>query len=261
VTVSRIPIGVQLYSVRDECAKDLPKTLAAIAKMGYEGVEFAGYYDYAAKDLRAMLDDVGLVCCGTHIGLDTLLGDALKPTVEFNQILGNKFLIVPWIDEAKRANKAACTETGKVFDGVADALAPFGMQTGYHNHHAEFTPVGGETPWDSLFLATKKAVVMQLDTGNGLAGNADLVGILRKFPSRATTLHLKPYSTKLAKAEGFEAGYRPLIGEDDVPWAEVFSLVESAGGTEWYIVEYESDKYPPMQAVDLCLQKLKEMGK
>ncbi|MBM3493397.1 MAG: sugar phosphate isomerase/epimerase, partial [Armatimonadetes bacterium] len=214
-----------------------------------------------AKDLRAMLDDVGLVCCGTHIGLDTLLGDALKATVEFNQVLGNKFLIVPWIDGPKRADKAACVETGKVFDGVADALKPFGMQTGYHNHHAEFTPVDGETPWDSLFSATQKSVVMQLDTGNGLAGNADLVGILRKFPSRATTLHLKPYSTTAAKTGGSEAGYRPLIGEDDVPWSQVFELVEAAGGTEWYIVEYESDAYPSLEAVERCLKVLRDWGK
>ncbi|MCS7309894.1 MAG: sugar phosphate isomerase/epimerase, partial [Armatimonadetes bacterium] len=70
----RIPIGVQLYSVRDDCAKDLPGTLAAIAKMGYEGVEFAGYHGYSARDLRKLLDDNGLKCCGTHIGIDTLLG-------------------------------------------------------------------------------------------------------------------------------------------------------------------------------------------
>jgi len=259
--VSNIPIGVQLYSVRTECAKDLPKTLAAIAKMGYAGAEFAGYYDYSAKDLRKMLDDVGLNCCGTHIGLDTLQGDALKATVEFNQILGNKFLIVPWIDEAKRANKAACTETAKVFNAIADALEPFGMRTGYHNHHAEFTPVDGETPWDSLFGATKSSVVMQLDTGNGLAGNADLIGILKKFPGRAGTLHLKPYSPSLAATGGMEAGFKPLIGEDEVPWNDVFSLVEGAGGTEWYIVEYESDAYPPLEAVDRCLKVLRGWGK
>jgi len=259
--VSKIPIGVQLYSVRHDCARDLPATLEAIARMGYDGVEFAGYYDRSAAELRRLLDGVGLKCCGTHIGLATLQGDALKETVEFNQTLGNRFLIVPWIDEAARADKAACTRTGKVFNEIADRLEPFGMQTGYHNHHAEFTPVNGETPWDSLFLATKASVVMQLDTGNGLAGNADLTGILRKFPKRATTLHLKPFSVKLATGGGMEAGFRPLIGEDDVPWQEIFSLVEGAGGTEWYIVEYESDAFGPLDAVDRCLKVLRGWGK
>src|ERR1043165_9171538 len=82
---NKIPFGLQLYSVRNECAKDLDGTVAAVAKMGYKAVEFAGYYGRDAKSLRKLLDDVGLKCCGTHIQLDTLLGDKLEPTVEFNR--------------------------------------------------------------------------------------------------------------------------------------------------------------------------------
>ena len=81
-------IALQLYSVRDDCARDLPATLAAVAKMGYEGVEFAGYHGRSAKELRQLLDDLGLRCCGTHIGLHTLLGEELPRTVEFNRIDG-----------------------------------------------------------------------------------------------------------------------------------------------------------------------------
>ena len=91
----RIPVGVQLYSVRHECAKDLPGTIQKVAKMGYKGVEFAGYYGRDSKTLRKLMDDTGLVCCGTHTGIDTLLGEELPKTIEFNKTLGNKFLIVP----------------------------------------------------------------------------------------------------------------------------------------------------------------------
>ncbi|MCS7066416.1 MAG: hypothetical protein NZL85_09115, partial [Fimbriimonadales bacterium] len=83
-----IKVGVQLYSVRDDCQRDLPGTLQAVAQIGYAGVEFAGYYGYDAKTLRQMLDDNGLVCCGTHIGIDQLLGDNFERTVEFHQTLG-----------------------------------------------------------------------------------------------------------------------------------------------------------------------------
>ncbi len=93
----KIPFGLQLYSVRTIAGKDVPGTLAAVAQMGYQGVEFAGYYGRKAQELRQMLDRNGLKCCGTHTALETLTGDALKHTVEFNQILGNKFLIVPWL--------------------------------------------------------------------------------------------------------------------------------------------------------------------
>ena len=95
----KIPIGLQLYSVRTECARDLPGTISAVGKMGYKAVEFAGYYNRDAKTLRKLLDDAGLKCCGTHIGLETLLGDNLSKTVEFNQTLGNQFHIVPGLGE------------------------------------------------------------------------------------------------------------------------------------------------------------------
>src|SRR5438105_11085129 len=90
-----LQVGLQLYAVRDDCAKDLPGVLKAVAKMGYTGVEFAGYYGRSAQELRAMLDEDGLKCYGTHIGLETLLGDNLAKTVEFNKVLGNNMLIVP----------------------------------------------------------------------------------------------------------------------------------------------------------------------
>ena len=83
VPAKRIPIGLQLYSVREDCQKDLPRVLEAVAKMGYEGVEFAGYYGRSAKELRKLLDQNGLRCCGTHTGLNTLQGDALLTYPQF----------------------------------------------------------------------------------------------------------------------------------------------------------------------------------
>jgi len=106
--MARIPIALQLYSVREECAKDLVGTIKAVAEMGYEGVEFAGYYGRDAKELRGILDDFRLKVAGTHIGINTLLGDELEKTVEFNSILGNKFLIVPGLPEEYRNSKTSC---------------------------------------------------------------------------------------------------------------------------------------------------------
>lgn len=258
--MSKVPIGLQLYSVREECAKDLPKTLAAVAKMGYAGVEFAGYYNRSGAELKKMLDDNGLKCCGTHTGFDTLLGDALPRTIEFNQQIGNRYLIVPGIAEEKLRGAEALA-TVRQFNAIAEKLAPLGMQTGYHNHNTEFTAVDGAVPWDVFFRNTVASVVMQLDLGNGMSGEADLLAILRDYPGRQATVHLKPYSRKLAKESGFNAGFRPLIGEDDVPWADVFALCEGQGRTQWYIVEYESDAYPPLEAVKRCLGALRSMGK
>ncbi len=250
--MSRIPIALQLYSVREDCTRDLPSTLEAVAKMGYEGVEFAGYYGREAKELRALCDNLGLKVVGTHTGLNTLLGDELKQTVEFNQILGNPFLIVPGLPEERRNSRVAWLDTAKLFNEIAEKVKPDGMRTGYHNHSVEFAPMDGELPWDTFFGNTNPEVVMQLDAGNALHGDADPVPFLERYPGRAATVHLKEYSSTNPKA---------LIGEGEVRWDDLFALCESTAGTEWYIVEQESYAFPPVECVDRCLQNLKKMGK
>ena len=249
-----IPIGLQLYSVREDAARDLAGVLKAIAKMGYDGVEFAGYYGHDAKTVKQMCDDVGLPVCGGHLGLDTLLGDKFEETVAFQQTLNNKFLIVPGLPKERRDSREAWLQTAKTMNEIAARLRPLGLRTGYHNHTVEFEPFepGGELPWDTFFGNTDQDVVMQFDTGNALHGGAESLPFLQRYPGRATTVHLKPHSATNPQA---------LIGEDDIPWSELFAVCESTGGTEWYIVEYEVPGIPPLEAVDRCLQALRAMGK
>ena len=138
-----IPVGLQLYSVRKDCAEDFPGTVAKVAQMGYDGVEFAGYYDYTAKDLRKLLEDNGLKCCGTHAQWATLQDDQLAATIEYNKTIGNKYLIVPWLDPNTHTTKQAWLDTAKKFNELAEKVRPHGMMVGYHNHAHEFKPVDG----------------------------------------------------------------------------------------------------------------------
>lgn len=246
----RIRIGLQLYSVRQDCARDLPGTLARVAEMGYEGVEFAGYYGRSAEELRKMLDERGLKCCGTHTALNTLLGDALEPTIAFNRTLGNRYLVVPSLPKERTASKEAWLETARLFNELAEKVKPYGMQVGYHNHAIEFRPLEGEVPWDLFFSHTKPEVFMQLDTGNARHGGADPVAILKRYPGRALTLHLKAYSSTNPKA---------LLGEDELDWKTILHLCATVGGTEWFIVEQESYPYPPLECVERCLKNLKRL--
>ena len=215
-------------------------------------MEFAGYYGRTATDMRKLLDDNGLRCCGTHTALDTLEGDALAKTVEYNKAIGNKFLIVPWIPEERRKTVADWKKLAVQFDAFADKLAPAGMRVGYHNHNVEFTPLDGTTPWDIFFGGTKKSVIQQVDIGNGLDGGGDPVALIKRFPGRTVTIHLKEFSK--TKPDAF-------VGEGDVPWKAVFEACETVGGTEWYIVEYEHEGQPALPAVDQCLKNLRKMGK
>lgn len=252
-----IPIGLQLFSVRHELEKDTPQTLRDAAAAGYAGVEFFGFPRHSAQELRTMLQDAGLQCCGWHVPFDLMQDDQLAQTITFHEALGNQYLVVPGLPKDLTATREAWFQMAEYFNQLAERLRPYGMYTGYHNHHAEFTPLEGETPWDTFFGATHADVIMQLDLGNALSGGADVVEILERYPKRARTIHLKPYSQAAAQ-ESWEAGFRPLIGEDDIPWNDVFSLC-TRDSTEWYIIEYESDAYPPMEAVSRCLTNVEKL--
>jgi len=245
----KIPIGLQLYSVRGECEKDLPGVLQAVAKMDYEGVEFAGYYGRKAGEMRKLLDDNGLKCCGTHIGLGTLTGDALKGTVEFNKTLGNPFLTVSSMPVPNTVQGAI--DVAKRFNEIAAKVKPERMRVGYHAHGGDFKKIDGQTFWDVFFSNTGPEVVMQLDIGNCIGGGGDPYAILKKFPGRSATIHLKEHGGKRGAP----------VGEGDVKWNEIFQLCETPGGTEWYIVEQESYAGGPLDSVKACIQNLRKMGK
>ncbi len=245
----KIPIAVQLYSVREIIGKDVPGTLAALGKMGYAGVEFAGYYglDKNPKELRKILDDAGVKCCGTHTGLGTLEGDNLKKTAELHQILGNKFLIVPSMS-AKTAD--GWLELAKKFNEISAKAKELGMLIGYHAHAHDLKAIEGKTPWDLFFGNTNADVCHQMDTGNCLSGGGDPVALIKKYANRTKTIHLKAFGGDATAA----------IGEDKVDWKAVFEACETVGGTEWYIVEHESGK-KPMESLKTCIDNLHKMGK
>lgn len=243
----KIPVGLQLYSVREQCAKDLPGVLAAVAKIGYKGVEFAGYHGRKASELRKMLDDNGLVACGTHTPYESVLEDKLKETIEFNQVIGNKFLIVPWM-EGK--TKQEWLDKAKLFNQIASKVKEERMYVGYHAHAGDFKKFDGESAWDLFFGTTKPEVVMQLDTSNCREGGADPVEVLKKYPGRALSIHLKPSG----------GGPEAAIGEDKVDWKAVFAFCESKGRTKWYVVEHETSK-DPLDAVKRNFEALKTLGK
>jgi sugar phosphate isomerase/epimerase len=247
----KIPIGLQLYSVRHACAKDLPPVLEAVAKMGYAGVEFAGYYGRDAKTLRKLLDDNGLVCCGTHIRLNTLTGDALAGTVEFNETLGNKYLCVSSMPHSYLESIQTIKDMGKVYDEIAEKVKDKGMKVGYHAHGGDFKKVDGEYAWDLFFENTCDAVYMQLDVGNCIGGGGDPYATLKRFPGRSATVHLKEHG----------GPREAVVCEGDVDWEQVFDICEKTGGTEWYIVEHERGAGDPVENVGKCLANLRAMDK
>lgn len=244
---AKIPVGLELYSLRNECKADFPGTIEQVGKIGYRGVEFAGYWERSAKDIRQMLDNNGLVACGSHTPLEALLPDKLAATIEFNQIIGNHFIICPWMVGKTRTEWLA---HARMFNELADKLKPLGLFTGYHAHQHDFELIEGQSAWDIFFGNTKPEVIMQLDTSNCRDGGADPVAVLNRYPGRVKTIHLK------ANGGGPEA----IIGEDRIDWPGVFEFCETRGHTEWYVVEHESSR-SPLETVRRTFQKLKDLGK
>ena len=252
-----VPIALQLFSVRAECQKDLPATLEAVARLGYVAVEPWGYrgeavewMGHGAAELRKMLDDNGLACCGIHLATDALLGDNLKRTIELNQHLGNRFLIIA-ADKARMSSLEGIAELAGILDRAAEHLKPLGMSAGYHAHGFDFAQVEGQTAWDRLFSQTRDDVVMQLDIGNCASGGGDPVAVLRKFPGRARSVHLKDYG-------GPEGA---VLGEGEADWDEIFRLCETTHHTEWYVVEEGARDGLGFDIPARALENLRKMGK
>lgn len=254
--VAQPGISLQLYSIRDECAKDFDRALEAVARMEFEAVEFAGYHSYGdnAAGLRKRLDDLGLKVAGTHIGTGSLQGDALARTVEFHQELGCKYLIVP--GDGRFTDVEKSRELAEIFNRAAEQLKPHGMFTGYHNHTGEFQkePQSGKTFWELFAERTSPDVVLQQDVGWTVAAGVDPVAMIRKYPHRSKIIHCKP-----TVADGDHG--EPFIGQDSVPWHAVFEACVEVGGTEWYTVEQEV--YPagktPLECTQLSRAGIREI--
>lgn len=249
----KIPISLQLWSVRDVAVKDPAGTIAGVAEMGYQAVEYAGDYGLKGEDYRKILDKNGLKCSGMHTSLTTLSGEARKKTVDFAHAVGTKILIIPSMPKNKIASVAAMIETAKMLTDMAAELKESGLRLGYHNHVVEFQPVADRIPWEVVFSNAGPDVIMQLDINHCMDGGGDPVAILKKFPHRTATIHLTEH--------GGPAG--AVIGEGTVPWKEIFELCETICDTEWYVVEQEHYKpgVPTMESARQCLVNMHKMGK
>jgi sugar phosphate isomerase/epimerase len=253
----KLPVALQLYSIRQDCAKDFDAALAEVAKMGFDGVEFAGYHKYSGKasELRQKLDDLGLKVAATHIGTGTLRGDALQKTIDFHQTIGCKFLIVPGDRDFTDPEKSkALAET---FNQATQTLKPLGMACGYHNHTAEFKKPDGDdkTYWDLFAERTTKDVILQQDCGWTAAAGLDPVEMMKRYPGRMRSTHFKP------TVVGNDKSKKAFIGQDSVDWAAVLAGCIQFGGTEWITLEQEV--YPEgktaMESTAISFEALKKI--
>jgi sugar phosphate isomerase/epimerase len=243
----KIPIGLQVYSVRNEAQKDLAGVIAQVAEMGYDGVEFAGYYNWPAEKIRKLLDEHKLKCCGTHTGVNEMMGERFAKTVEFNKTIGNKNLIAP--SGMRTGSQEAVVQFAKQMTELAAKAKEQGMRVGYHNHAGEFDAKAGFIAWEVFASNSSKDVILQVDIGHIARAGADPAKYMQMFPGRLTTVHVKDFAK--GKPD-------PVVGEGEVDWPAMFKICEGAGGTEWYIIEDEAT-VGPMQRIKTDIQNLRKL--
>jgi sugar phosphate isomerase/epimerase len=245
-----IPVGLEMYSVRDALAADPMATVRAVAEMGYQGLEFyAPYFDWSvsqAKDMRKLVDDLGIRCFSTHNDSEFFSGDKLQHARELNLILGSKYLVM-----ASSHEKSGLDGWRKVADtlnAAEEKLHSEGLDVGYHNHQAEFTLTEGVRPMEIIAKNTKSSVMLQLDVGTCIEAGADPVAWIKANPGRIRSMHCKDWSHDPSKK------YFVLFGEGDADWKNLFHAAENGGGMEYYLVEQEGSRFPELQTAKKCLQ-------
>jgi sugar phosphate isomerase/epimerase len=259
----KYPIGIELYAVRGELTKDLPNTLRTVAQLGYEAVEFySPYFQWSfpyAKEVRALLDDVGLRCYSTHNQFASLTaGETMAKAIELNQILGVRHIVL-----ASAPPGTAGSESWKrLSDRLAAAveeLRPHGLTTGFHNHRREWNPLdNGQRAMDIIAANTPKDFVLQLDVGTCVEAGVDPVAWIEANPGRIRSLHLKDWAPGTREEE---KSYRVLFGEGVAPWQKIFAAAESVGGVEFYLMEQEGSRYSEFETAKRCMDTWKAMRK
>jgi len=246
-------VGIQLYSVRDDMKKDPLGTLKQIAAMGYKNVEHAAnpidrkFYTYAAQDFKKILDDLGLKMPSGHTVMkpnhwDDLkkdFTDSWKYTVEDAATLGQQFVISPSLDAEYRKNYDLLIKFMDVFNKSGELCKKFGMKFGYHNHDFEFSEkLNNETLYDIILKNTDpKLVIQQLDIGNLYNGGAKAIDLVKKYPGRFASLHVKDEIKSSDANEKYES---TILGTGIVNVKEVIDLVRNNSKKVHYIIEQES---------------------
>lgn len=247
----KLVLGLQIYSVRDVYFDDKAGTLKKIKEIGYDAVEMFGAMDTPAEEMRKMLDDAGLVCCGYHIPIDWLSDEKFDETIEYNKKLGNKYIIVPSLPENMVCSTEAWLETCRKFSILEEKVASHGMRFGFHSHGREHKLFeDGNWGWKLYGENTDDKLVMQIDLGNCYAAGMDPIPEYQKYAHRGFTVHYKPYS--------LTEGYSTPIGKDNIDWNKVIEISRASGVCEYAIVEYESGN--SLFNVETCAKALIGFG-
>ncbi len=274
----KLSVALQIYSVREDAEKDFRGTLEKVKEMGYDGVEFAGLYDHEPAEVKAMLDEIGLVPVSAHVPLEAMLEDPDKVIGAYAEI-GCKYIAVPYLVDNRRPGTDGFAQTIKDVETVATAAKKHGIQMLYHNHDFEFVKVDGEYGLDLLYNSISEDLLKtEIDTCWVNVAGENPADYVRKYTGRAPVVHLKDFvmsgkekPAQLYELIGIESdkkeekgeeafGFRPVgYGVQDFP--AILKASEDAGA-EWVVVEQDQPSLgkTAMECAAMSREYLKKLG-
>jgi sugar phosphate isomerase/epimerase len=242
-------ISLQLYTVREETARDMPGTFRRISETGYPAVEFAGYGDLSPQELRTILDDLGIRTSGAHVPFDSWEQDPEGVLTDMHA-LDCAHAILPMAPREYRKDEAEVARLAGSLNRWGELCSQEGVTFSYHNHDFEFAPLGGTTMWDVLVRETDPELVhLELDLYWVSYGGADPESLLRDLGDRIPLVHLKDMASDDQRSD-------LPVGEGIMPWTSLLEAADAAG-VEWYVAEQDNPR-DALEDVRTSLRHLRE---
>jgi sugar phosphate isomerase/epimerase len=267
-----LPIGLQLYSVREMMAKNYEGTLKQIGALGYQEVETAGYFDHSAEQVKSAMSAAGLKCVSAHYPYTSLSKDFDK-IVAFNKEIGVQYIICafPGIKDPSRLKDTSYRTqitsftledyrwNADQFNKFGEKLKAAGMRFGYHNHTMEFAKQDGVVPFDEMVrLTDPELVTFEMDCGWVIVGGANPVDYLKRYPSRISMLHVKDFKHTEKPASALEPPPAAELGRGTLDYRPVFEAAKKAN-IKHYFVEQEEFNLPPMESLKIDADYMKKL--
>lgn len=244
-------ISLQLYTVREHTARDMPGTLRRLADIGYTAVEPAGFGGLTPRELRRVMDDLGLRASGAHVPIDAWDSDPASVIAGMHAI-GSSHAIVPMAPPERRGDADSVARLAEDFNRWGELCRAEGVTFSYHNHDFEFARLGETTMWEVLVRETDPALVhFELDLYWIKYGGSDPETVLRDVGDRVPLVHLKDMAPDDTRSD-------LPVGEGTMPWPELLRAADEVG-VEWFVAE-QDDPRDAMEDVEISLKAMQRLS-
>jgi sugar phosphate isomerase/epimerase len=253
--MAKAQVGIQLYTLKDQTQNDFLGTIRKVADMGYQAVEFAGYFGVPARELRSFIEDCGLKAPSAHVGLDfsdmEKMVSGLNQQIEYAQELGLEYIITPYSPFSDIPTEAELNHVVSFLEKAAEMVSAAGLKYGYHNHAFEFKHVNGKAIMDQfLDRIPADRMIAEFDLGWVHMGGCRPVDYIRQYAGRVPLVHIKDFGDGKSDTE---------VGRGSVDFESVFDIAEQAG-IQYYIVEQEQFQSSSLESAKISLEYFREKG-